>query len=38
MIGFGTNIVWYHDKGDDDKTSDEKAKDSKFKPIEDEKQ
>ena len=36
MIGFGTNIVWYHDKGVDDKTLDEKAKDSKFKP-EDEK-
>lgn len=37
MIGFGTNIVWYHDKGVDDKTQDEKAKDSKFKPVEDEK-
>ena len=37
MIGFGTNIVWYHDKGVDDKTQDEKAKNSKFKPVEDEK-
>lgn len=37
MIGFGTNIVWYHDKKDDDKTFDEKIKNSKFKPVEDEK-
>lgn len=37
MIGFGTNIVWYHDKRDNDKTLDEKVKNSKFKPSEDEK-
>lgn len=36
MIGFGTNIVWYHDKKVDDKTLDEKAKNSKFKPTESE--
>lgn len=33
MIGFGTNIVWYHDKKDDDETLDEKVKNSKFKPT-----
>jgi len=38
MIGFGTNIVWYHDEGLDDKTLDEKANGSKFKPSESEKQ
>jgi len=37
MIGFGTNIVWYHDQKVDDKTLDEKAKNSKFKPTESEK-
>jgi len=38
MIGFGTNIVWYHDEGVDDETLDEKAKNSKFKPSESENQ
>ncbi len=33
MIGFGTNIVVYHEKKDDDKTIDEKTNQSKFKPI-----
>ena len=34
MIGFGTNIVVYHDKKVDDKTIEERAKESKFKPNE----
>jgi len=32
MIGFGTNIIYYHDKKDDDKTIEEKAGKSDFKP------
>lgn len=34
MIGFGTNIVIYHDKKVDDKTLEEKAEESNFKPSE----
>ncbi len=39
MIGFGTNMVWYHDKKIDDTTVDdttidERTNKSKFKPIE----
>ena len=34
MIGFGTNIVIYHDKKVDDKTIQEKSNESKFKPTE----
>lgn len=37
MIGFGVNIVWYHDEKIDDKTLDEKAHNSKYKPSESEK-
>ena len=37
MIGFGANIVWYHDKEDDDVTLEEKAEKSNFKPTEGEK-
>lgn len=37
MIGFGANIVWYHDKEDDDITLEEKAEKSNFKPTEGEK-
>jgi len=33
MIGFGTNMVYYHDKKDDDKTIDEKAEKSEFRPT-----
>jgi len=32
MIGFGTNIIYYHDKKDDDKTIEERAGKSDFKP------
>ena len=32
MIGFGSNIIYYHDKKDDDKTIDEKAENSEFRP------
>ncbi len=32
MLGFGCNIVYYHDKKDDDKTIDEKAGESEYKP------
>jgi len=32
MIGFGTNIVVYHDKKIDDRTLDEKADKSEFRP------
>jgi len=32
MIGFGTNIIYYHDKKDDDKTIEEKAGESEFRP------
>ena len=32
MIGFGTNIIYYHDDKDDDKTIDEKAEKSEFRP------
>lgn len=32
MIGFGTNIIYYHDKKDDDKTIEEKAGKSDFRP------
>ncbi len=32
MIGFGTNIIWYHDKRIDDRTLDEKAGKSEFRP------
>jgi len=34
MIGYGTNIVYYHEKNDDDITIDEKTGQSKYKPIE----
>lgn len=34
MIGFGANIVWYHDKKDDETTIEEKAEKSEFKPTE----
>jgi len=33
MIGFGTNMIYYHDKKDDDKTIDEKAEKSEFRPT-----
>jgi len=32
MIGFGANIIWYHDKRIDDRTLDEKAGKSEFRP------
>jgi len=32
MVGFGSNIIYYHDKKDDDKTIDEKAEKSEFRP------
>lgn len=32
MIGFGSNIIYYHDKKDDGKTLDEKADESEFRP------
>ena len=34
MIGFGTNIIYYHDKKDDDMTLEEKAGKSEYKPTE----
>ncbi len=33
MIGFGTNIIYYHDKKDDDRTIQQKAENSDFKPT-----
>lgn len=33
MIGFGSNIIYYHDKKDDDKTINEKAENSEFRPT-----
>jgi len=33
MIGYGTNMVWYHDKKIDDRTIDEKANGSEFRPT-----
>jgi len=33
MIGFGTNIIYYHDKKDNEKTLDEKASESEFRPT-----
>ncbi len=35
MIGFGTNMIYYHDKKDDEKTLQEKADSSEFKPSRD---
>ncbi len=32
MMGFGTNIIWYHDKKIDDRTLEEKADKSEFRP------
>ncbi len=32
MIGFGSNIIYYHDKKDDDMTQEEKAGKSEFRP------
>lgn len=32
MMGFGTNIIWYHDKRIDDRTLEEKADKSEFRP------
>ena len=32
MIGYGTNMIWYHDKKIDDRTLDEKASESEFRP------
>ncbi len=32
MIGFGSNMIYYHDKKDDDKTIEEKAGESEFRP------
>jgi len=34
MIGFGTNIIYYHDKKVDDITLEEKAGKSEYKPTE----
>ena len=34
MIGFGVNIVWYHDKNSDDLTLEEKAENSEYRPTE----
>jgi len=33
MLGFGCNIVYYHDKKDDDMTQEEKAGKSEFRPT-----
>jgi len=33
MIGYGTNMIWYHDKKIDDRTLDEKANKSEFRPA-----
>ncbi len=33
MIGFGTNMIYYHDKKDDDRTIEQKAENSDFKPT-----